>query len=42
MCIGWDELPKSYAAGFYYSSGNNAQWLSVEQIRALLKTDLHE
>lgn len=28
--------------GFYYSSGNNQEWLSVEQIRELLKTDLHE
>lgn len=28
--------------GFYYSSGNNKEWLSVEQIRELLKTDLHE
>lgn len=27
--------------GFYYSSGNNTQWLTVEQIRELLKTDLH-
>ncbi len=33
---------KKVADGFYYSSGNNTQWLSVEQIRALLKTDLHE
>jgi UDP-N-acetylglucosamine 4,6-dehydratase (inverting) len=28
--------------GFYYSSGNNTQWLNVEQIRELLKTDLHD
>jgi len=28
--------------GFYYSSGNNTEWLSVEQICALLKTDLYE
>ena len=28
--------------GFYYSSGNNTEWLSVEQIRELLKTDLHD
>ena len=27
--------------GFYYSSGNNTRWLTVEQIRELLKTDLH-
>jgi hypothetical protein len=24
--------------GFSYSSGNNTQWLSVEEIRELLKT----
>ena len=23
--------------GFYYSSGNNTEWLTVEQIRELLK-----
>jgi UDP-N-acetylglucosamine 4,6-dehydratase (inverting) len=28
--------------GFYYSSGNNTQWLNVEQIRELLKTDIHD
>ncbi len=28
--------------GFYYSSGNNTEWLTVEQIKELLKTDLHE
>ncbi len=28
--------------GFYYSSGNNTQWLTVAQIRELLKTDLEE
>lgn len=27
---------------FEYSSGTNAQWLSIEQIRELLKTDLDE
>lgn len=27
--------------GFYYSSGNNTQWLTVEEIRKRLKTDLH-
>lgn len=33
---------RKVADGFYYSSGNNTQWLTVEQIRELLKTDLHE
>ncbi len=29
--------------GFYYSSGNNSEWLSVEDLRRLLKTDvIHE
>ncbi|MEZ3464043.1 MAG: UDP-N-acetylglucosamine 4,6-dehydratase (inverting) [Lachnospiraceae bacterium] len=28
--------------GFYYSSGNNREWLTVDQIKELLKTDLHE
>jgi UDP-N-acetylglucosamine 4,6-dehydratase (inverting) len=32
---------KKVEDGFYYSSGNNTEWLSVEQIRELLKTDLH-
>ena len=29
---------KRVAEGFSYSSGNNTEWLSVEQIRELLKT----
>lgn len=29
---------KKVAEGFSYTSGNNAEWLSVEQIRELLKT----
>lgn len=33
---------KKVEEGFYYSSGNNTQWLTVEQIRELLKTDLHD
>ena len=33
---------KPVEEGFYYSSGNNTEWLSVEQIRELLNTDLHE
>jgi hypothetical protein len=33
---------KKVEEGFYYSSGNNTEWLTVEQIRELLKTDLHE
>lgn len=28
---------KPVEEGFYYSSGNNTEWLSVEEIRALLK-----
>lgn len=37
-----DILPggKLVEQGFEYSSGTNSQWLSVEDIRALLKTDL--
>ena len=31
---------KKVEDGFYYSSGNNTEWLSVERIRELLKTDL--
>lgn len=33
---------KKVEDGFYYSSGNNAEWLTVEQIRELLKKDLNE
>ena len=33
---------KKVEDGFYYSSGNNTEWLTVEQIRELLKTDLYE
>ena len=34
---------KKVEEGFYYSSGNNTQWLSVEDLRRLLKTDvIHE
>jgi UDP-N-acetylglucosamine 4,6-dehydratase (inverting) len=33
---------KKVEEGFCYSSGNNTEWLTVEQIRELLKTDLHE
>ena len=29
---------KKVQEGFSYSSGNNTEWLSVEQIRELLKT----
>ncbi len=29
---------KKVEDGFSYSSGNNTEWLSVEQIRELLKT----
>ena len=29
---------KKVADGFEYSSGNNTEWLSVEEIRELLKT----
>jgi UDP-N-acetylglucosamine 4,6-dehydratase (inverting) len=31
---------KKVEPGFIYSSGNNSEWLSVEDIRAKLKTDL--
>lgn len=34
---------KKVEEGFYYSSGNNSEWLSVEDLRRLLKTDvIHE
>ena len=34
---------KKVEEGFYYSSGNNSEWLSVEDLRHLLKTDvIHE
>lgn len=34
---------KKVEEGFYYSSGNNTQWLSVDDLRRLLKTDvIHE
>ena len=29
---------KKVPDGFSYSSGNNSEWLSVEQIREMLKT----
>ena len=34
---------KKVEEGFYYSSGNNREWLSVEDLKRLLKTDvIHE
>lgn len=42
--MGWSEsrrvVPtgKRVPEGFSYSSGNNTEWLSVEQIKELLKT----
>lgn len=34
---------KKVEEGFYYSSGNNSEWLSVEDLKRLLKTDvIHE
>ena len=33
---------KKVAEGFHYSSGSNTEWLSVEQLRERLKTDLHD
>jgi len=34
---------KKVEEGFYYSSGNNKEWLTVEDLRRLLKTDvIHE
>lgn len=34
---------KKVEEGFYYSSGNNREWLSVEELKRLLKTDvIHE
>lgn len=33
-----DPKGKAVEDGFVYSSGNNKEWLTVEQIRALLKT----
>ncbi|MBR5116439.1 MAG: UDP-N-acetylglucosamine 4,6-dehydratase (inverting), partial [Lachnospiraceae bacterium] len=32
---------KQVPEGFSYNSGNNTEWLSVEDIRERLKTDLH-
>ena len=32
---------KAVEFGFEYSSGTNVQWLSVEDIRRLLKTDVY-
>ena len=35
--IYWELNGKKVEDGFYYSSGNNTEWLSVEDIMALLK-----
>lgn len=38
-----DPTGKKVEEGFYYSSGNNSEWLSVEDLKRLLKTDvIHE
>ena len=33
-----DTRGKKVSEGFSYSSGNNTEWLTVEEIRELLKT----